>query len=119
MYLMNTKTSICFLVNTLSQYILELICVHLIVSKHVMRYLKGALDFGLYYNGDHDFRLVGYTDSYWAGSVSDRKSTSGYSFSLGSSMTSWKSRKQSHISLSMEETKYIAECSTSCEAIWI
>jgi hypothetical protein len=67
--------------------------------KNVMRYLKGMLDFGLYYNGDHDFRLIVYTDSDWAGIVSDRKSTSGYCFSLGSAMTSWKSRKQSIISL--------------------
>jgi hypothetical protein len=37
-------------------------CVHLVVEKHVMRYLKGTLDYGLYYTGDHDFRLYGYTD---------------------------------------------------------
>jgi hypothetical protein len=39
----------------------------------VLRYLKGTLDFGLNYNGDHDFRLSGYTDSDWVGSVSDKK----------------------------------------------
>jgi hypothetical protein len=53
-----------------------------------MRYLKGTLEFGLCYTRDHDFRLVGYTDSYWDGSVSDRKSTSGCCFSMGSAMTS-------------------------------
>ena len=70
----------------LSQYLVEPTRVHLGDAKHVMRYLKGTLDFGLYYNIDHDFRLVGYTDSDWAGSVSDRKSTSGCCFSLGSMM---------------------------------
>jgi hypothetical protein len=88
-----------FAMNTLSQYLVEPRCVHLIVAKHVMRYLKGTLDFGLSYNGDHDFKLIGYTDSYWAGSASDRKRTSGCCFSLGSAMTSWKSRKKSSISL--------------------
>jgi hypothetical protein len=34
-------------------------------------------------------------------------------------MTSWKSRKQSSISLSTAEAEYIAACSTSCEAIWL
>ena len=46
-------------------------------AKHVMRYLKGTLDCGLNYDGDHDFTLSEYTDSDWARSVSDRKSTSG------------------------------------------
>jgi hypothetical protein len=32
-------------------------------TKHVMRYLKGALNFGLCYARNHDFRLYGYTDS--------------------------------------------------------
>jgi hypothetical protein len=84
-----------------------------------MRYLKGTLDYGICYTGDHDFRMYGYTDSYWAGSASDIKRTSGCCFSLGSAMTSWKSRKQSSISLSTTEVEYIAACSASCEAIWI
>jgi hypothetical protein len=84
-----------------------------------MRYLKGTLDYGLCYTGDHDFRLCGYTDSNWVGSVSDRKGTSGCCFSLGSTMTSWQSKKQSSIALSTTKEEYIAACSTSCEAIWL
>jgi hypothetical protein len=84
-----------------------------------MRYLEGTLDCGLSYDGDHDFTLSGYTDSDWAGSVSDRKSTSGCCFSLGSTMISWQSRKQSNIALSTTEVEYIAACSASCEAIWL
>ena len=37
----------------------------------------------LAYSADSDMHLVGYTDSDWAGSVPDRKSTSGCCFSLG------------------------------------
>jgi hypothetical protein len=103
----------------LDQFLVDPRRVHLVVAKHVMRYLKGTLDFGLSYNGDHNFRLSGYTDSYWAGSVSDRKSTSGCCFSLGSTMISWTSRKQSSIALSTTEAEYIAACSASCEAIWL
>jgi hypothetical protein len=101
MYMMNTRPYICFVVNTLSQFLVEPCRVHLDVAKHVMRYLKGTLDFGLSYNEDHELSLSGYTDSDWAGSVSDRKSTSGFCFILGSTMISWQSRKQSSISLSM------------------
>jgi hypothetical protein len=103
MYLTNTKPDICFVVNTLSQFLVEPRHVHLVAAKHVMMYIKGTLDCGLNYDGDHDFTLSGYTDSDWVGSVSDRKSTSGCCFSLGSAMISWQSRNQSSISLSTTE----------------
>jgi hypothetical protein len=117
MYLTNTRPNICFSVNTLSQFPVEPRHVHLVFAKHVMRYLKGTLDIGLSYDGDHDFTLSGYTDSDWVGSVSDRKSTSGCCFSLGSAMISWQSRKQSNISLSTTEAEYISVCSASCKPI--
>jgi hypothetical protein len=118
-YLMNTRPNIFFVLNTLSQYLVEPRRVHLVAANHVMRYLKGTLDYGLCYTRDHVFRLYGYTDSYWVGSAYDRNITSRCCFSLGSSMTSWKRRKQSSISLSTIEEEYIATCSASCESIWI
>jgi hypothetical protein len=119
MYLTNTRPDICFVVNTLSQFLVEPRRVHLVVAKHVMRYLKGTIDYGLSYDGDHDFTLSGYTDADWAGSVSDKKSTSRCCFSLGSAMISWQSRKQSSIALSIAEAEYIVACSASYEAIWL
>jgi hypothetical protein len=103
MYLTNTRPDICFAMNNLSQFLVEPRRVHLVAAKHVMRYLKGTIDYGLNYDGDHDFTLSGYIDVDWAGSVSDRKSTSGCCFSLGSTMISWQSRKQSSIALSTTE----------------
>jgi hypothetical protein len=105
MYLTNIRPDICFNVNTLSQCLVEPRHVHLVVAKHVMRYLKGTLDYGLCYTEDHDFKLYGYTDSDWARSASDRKSTLGCCFSLGSNVTSWQSKKQSSIALSTVEAE--------------
>jgi hypothetical protein len=113
MYLMNTRPDIYFSVNTLSQFLVEPKHVHLVAAKHVTRYLKGTLDCGLSYDGDHDLTLSGYTNSDWARSVSDRKSTLGCCFSLGLAMISWQSRKKSNISLSIEEAEYIVVCSAS------
>lgn len=93
MYLMNTRPDICFVVNTLSQYMVELRHVHLIAKKHVLRYLKGTIDYGLRYVIDYDFGLVGYTNLDWASSVTDRKSTSGCCFNLDSVVIVWHSRK--------------------------
>ena len=54
MYLTNTSPDICFDMNTLSQSLFQPRRVHLINEKHVVRYLKGSIDFGLYYDGNHD-----------------------------------------------------------------
>ena len=88
MYLTNTRLDICFVVNTLSQYMVNPRHIHLVGEKHVMRYLKGTLDYGLKYASDGEIILQGFTYSYWVGSVEDRKSTSGCCFSLGSDMIS-------------------------------
>ena len=112
MYLTNTRPDICFVVNTLSQYLVQPRWVHLVAAKHVMRYLKGTIDFGLYCDGSHEYRLYGYIDADWAGSISNRKSTSSRCFCLRSSMSSWFSKKQSSVSLSTVEAEYIVDCST-------
>ena len=113
MYLTNTRPDICFSMNTLSQYLVQPRWVHLVAAKHVMRYLKGTIDFGLYYDGSHEYRLYGYTDADWDGSISDRKSTLGRCFCLGFAMSSWFSRKQSSVSLSTAEAEYIADFSSN------
>ena len=76
MYLTNTRLDICFVVNPLSQYMVELRHVHLIATKHVLRYLKGMIDYGLRYVVYYEYGLVGYTDLDWDGSVIDWKRTS-------------------------------------------
>ena len=105
--------------NTFLHYLVQPRCVHMVAAKHVMRYLKGTIEFGLYYNGNHDYKLYGYTDADWVGSVSDRRSTSSGCYSLGSAMISWFSKKQSSVALSTAEAEYIAACPASYEAIWL
>ena len=50
MYLMNKRSEICFIVNTLSQFITDPRHVHPIATKHGLRYLKGTIDYGLKYD---------------------------------------------------------------------
>ena len=83
MYLMNTRLDICLFVNTLSQFLTDLRHVHLIVVKHILRYLKGIADYGLKYYVNQKINLDGYVDSDWAGSSINRKSTSGCCFQYG------------------------------------
>ena len=56
---------------------------HLIVVKHIFRYLKGTPTLGIWYPKDTGFDLVGYKDSDFAGCKIDRKSTSGSCQFLG------------------------------------
>jgi hypothetical protein len=84
-----------------------------------VRYLCGTIGYGLGYVLSGDVKLQGYTDSNWAGSAVDRKSTSGCFFSLGSGMISWSSRKQTSMALSTTEVEYIIASVASCEAVWL
>ena len=66
-----------------------------------------------------DVQLHGFTDSNWAGSADDRKSTYGICFRLGYVMISWASRKQKFVALNTTEAKYIATCLACCEGVWL
>eukprot|EP00253_Pinus_taeda_P036006 PITA_36006 len=63
--------------------------------------------------------VQGFTDVDWARSPSDRKSTSGGIFNLGSTAVSWYNMKQSSVALSLVEAEYMAASQETCEAIWM
>lgn len=64
-------------------------------------------------------KLQGFTDADWAESPSNRKSTSGGIFNLGSVAVSWYSRKQRLVALSSTEVEYMVASQATCEAIWM
>ena len=88
MYLTNTRPDICFAVNTLSQFLIDPRNFHLIAAKHILRYLRGTIDYGIKYDVNQKINLEDYVDSYWARSAINRKSTSGCCFSTGSCVIS-------------------------------
>ena len=88
MYLVNTILDMSFVVNNLSQFMVETKRVHQTIVKHILRYLHGTGDYGLYNRRSGGVGLVGFVDSHWAGSALDQKSTSGCCFSLGSIIVS-------------------------------
>ena len=100
MYLTNTRLDIFFAMNTLSQFLMDPRHVHLIAAKHILRYLKATVDYGIKYETNQKISLEGYVDLDWAGSILDMKRTSGCCFSMGSGVISWFSRKQSCVALS-------------------
>ena len=66
-----------------------------------------------------NFELIRYTDNFWARSINDRKSTSGYIFHMGLGAISWASQKQPIVALSIAEAEYVVATTTTCQAIWM
>lgn len=64
-------------------------------------------------------KLTGFTDADWAGSIDDRRSTSGYCFSIGSAMVSWCSKKHAIVALSNTEAEYVAAAISAQECVWL
>eukprot|EP00253_Pinus_taeda_P028312 PITA_28312 len=83
MFLVNSCPNICFIVHTLSQFMVERHHIHWIAAKNLLRYLRGTITYGLRYTIGN-VRLYGYSDADWVGSVVEHKSTSKCCFSLGS-----------------------------------
>ena len=62
---------------------------HLDATKHILCYVKSMLHYGLFYEIGRPIEVYGYTtDVDWANSISHRRSTSGFMFSLGSGVIS-------------------------------
>lgn len=60
---------------------------------------------------------MGYSDNDWEGSQDDRRSTTGWVFSLGSSVVAWCSKKQPITTLSTTKIEYVSVTTAACEAV--
>ena len=118
-YLLHTRPDLCYSVGLVSRYMERPTAEHMTAVKHILRYIRGTLKFGCFYEKGRELQLVGYCDSDHAGDVDDRKSTSGLLFYLGSSPISWVSQKQKMVAISSCEAEYMAATSGACQSIWL
>eukprot|EP00253_Pinus_taeda_P005295 PITA_05295 len=110
---------LCYVVNQMSQVMVQPTKMFWKAAKHVLRYFRGTSQYGLWYRWTEGVKLQGFIDADWAGSPSDRKSTSGGIFNLRSTTVSWYTRKQRSVALSSTEAEYMAASQVTCEAIWM
>uniref|UniRef100_A0A1U7XWL8 Uncharacterized protein LOC104240820 n=1 Tax=Nicotiana sylvestris TaxID=4096 RepID=A0A1U7XWL8_NICSY len=87
-FLTHTRPDICFDIQHLSQFLQTPRVPHMAVALHLLRYLKGTSDVGLFLNDSADCSLVCYCDSVWAACPDSRRSVSGFCVFLGDSLIS-------------------------------
>ena len=71
MYLVHTRPDICYTMNVLSQFMSISKHIHWVAAKHVLRYVRGTITYGLRYTSSSGVLLAGYADSDWVGSAID------------------------------------------------
>eukprot|EP00253_Pinus_taeda_P002778 PITA_02778 len=119
LYLTGTQPDIMHAVGIVGRFQANPKETHPQAVKRIFKYLQGTQNYGLWYSRDTDLTLHAYTDVDWAGSVDDRKSTSGGALFMGSRLVSWFSKKQSSIALSTAEAEYVAAASCCTQLLWM
>nr|GEX92297.1 putative ribonuclease H-like domain-containing protein [Tanacetum cinerariifolium] len=111
MYLTASRPEIMFAVSACSRHQVSPLTSHLNAIKKIFKYLKGKPNLGLWYPRDSPFQLEAYSDSGYAGSHGDRKSTTGRCQFLGRRLISWQCKKQTVVATCSTEAKYVAAAS--------
>ncbi|RVW37810.1 Retrovirus-related Pol polyprotein from transposon TNT 1-94 [Vitis vinifera] len=118
-YLTITRPDISFPVSVVSQFLQSPCDSHWDAVIRILRYIKSTPGQGVLYENRGHTQVVGYTDADWAGSPTDRRSTSGYCVFIGGNLISWKSKKQDVVARSSAEAEYRAMALATCELIWL
>ena len=118
-YLSHTRPDIAFAVSMVSQFMHSPGAKHFEAVYRILRYLKGTPGRGLMLKKHGHLQVEVYTDADWAGSVTDRRSTSGYCSFVGGNLVTWRSKKQNVVARSSAEAEFRAVAHGICEVMWI
>ncbi|KAK8933348.1 hypothetical protein KSP39_PZI015566 [Platanthera zijinensis] len=119
-YLTVTRPDISFAVGIVSRYMHSPRSSHLQAVERILRYLKKAPGQGLVYKVSSSTpTLVAYSDADYAGSLDDRRSTSGFCTYFGGHLITWRSKKQAVVARSSAEAEYRAMASVVSELTWL
>jgi Reverse transcriptase (RNA-dependent DNA polymerase) len=114
-----TRPDLSFAVNKVSQFMQAPTINHWSAVKRILCYIRGSLTHGLTVYKDSTSSLHAYSDAYWAGSIDERRSTSGFCIFLGRNLISWSAKKQPTVSRSSTEAEYRSLAITCVEILWL
>ncbi|KAL2242035.1 UNVERIFIED_CONTAM: Retrovirus-related Pol polyprotein from transposon RE2 [Sesamum indicum] len=89
------------------------------LTLHILRYLKGTPTIGLFFSLASSTQFTAYSDASWASYLDSHCSIIGFHVFLGSSLISWKTRKQATVSRSSAKAEYRSMASIVYELLWI
>nr|GEV94525.1 retrovirus-related Pol polyprotein from transposon TNT 1-94 [Tanacetum cinerariifolium] len=92
---------------------------HLEALKRVFRYLRGTINWGLWYPKDTTMALTAYADANHAGCQDIQRSTSGSAQFLGDKLVTWSSKKQKSTAISTTEAEYITMSGCCAQILWM
>jgi len=75
MYLTVTHLDLMFIVSLISRYMECPTKSHLLAAKRVLRYVKGTVNFGIFYKKRGSEKLFEYMDNNYAADQDDKKNT--------------------------------------------
>ncbi|XP_073129110.1 secreted RxLR effector protein 161-like [Henckelia pumila] len=118
-YLSHTRPDIAFAVSTVSQFMHSPKQEHLDDVYSILRYLKGKPGKRIMFEDKGHLQVEVFTDADWTGSVTDRRSTSGYCTFVGGNLVTCRSKKQNVVARSSAEAEFRALAHDICEVLWI
>ena len=87
--------------------------------KHLLRYLWGTSDLGLYYHKTNHLEIQGFADSGFRTNLNAQKLQIGYIFLKCGAPISWKSTKQTVTATSTNHTELLAFHEATHETMWL
>ena len=118
-YLSHTRPDIAFAVSVVSQFMHAPCEEHMEAVYRILRYLKGTPGKGLLFKKNEARSVEAFTDADWAGSIKDRRSTSGYCTFVWGNLVTWRCKKQSVVARSSAEAEFRAVAQGICELLWL
>nr|GEZ57646.1 copia protein [Tanacetum cinerariifolium] len=119
MYLTASRPDLVFAVCMCARYQAKPTKRHLEALKQVFWYLKGTINWGLWYSKDTVMALTAYADADHAGCQDTRRSTSGNAQFLGDKLVSWSSKKHQSTAIFTTEVEYIAMSGCCAQILWM
>ncbi|CAI7806259.1 unnamed protein product [Closterium sp. NIES-54] len=122
MYLMTcTRPDLAYPLSLLARYVApgRHGKVHWDAAKRVLRYLCSTSGMGLVLGGRGPVVLTGHADASWVDNSATQRWSQGYTFSLGSGSTSWRSTRSSLVLSSSCEAEIYAGAMAAQELRWL